>query len=486
MSFRFLRSLHFKIASGVIATVLFLIAIYFVWDYRQFSRQTKTEAQEAAENISEITMNSIIELAMLGRHPEMLRGALQRLASVSYVRKIQILDLSGNVRFSSDPSTLDRTYNLQEEECSACHRQSPEIPKTTFLEFNENQILRFTQTIPNRLECHGCHNPEDSNVGLLIVDYPTGDLRARLQSNFYKMLVKSGTMALAVLLVLGFLLNRIVISRIKRLTAIASNLPDLRNSPDLDSVSGSDEIGQLSSSFQKMARRLNDYCKDLEEKEQVRVSLLERLVHSQEEERKSISRELHDQLGQSLSALLLKFQTEFKSNGHSNELLVESKNQIRKLIEDVHKLAWQMRPSILDDYGLDKALERYVEEFSKNASIQTDFQFSGPESLNRLPVWVETTLYRIAQEALTNISKHAEASRASLVLIRTRSNVTLLIEDNGRGFDPNEVKPNSEHGLGILGMRERVSQCGGSLDIEAVKLRGATIRVKIPLEQEQR
>jgi len=479
---RLLNSLHFKIASVVIATILFLFAVYFVWDYYLFSRQTRSEARQAAENVSEITMNSIIELAMLGRHPELLRGALQRLANTSTVRKIQILDLSGTVRFSSDPSTLGRTYSLREDECSVCHRPGEKVPRVAFLEFNQTQLLRFTQTIPNRAECQGCHNPEDSVVGLLIVDYPTSDLKARLQTNFYKMLVKSGVMALAILVVLGLLLNRIVISRVKRLTAATADPQNLQAPPDLGALAGEDEIGRLSSSFHEMVCRLNDYCRDLEHKEKARVSLLERLVHSQEEERKAISRDLHDHLGQGLSALLLKIQSEAGSG--DSVLWEEVENRIRQLIDDVHKLSWQMRPSILDDYGLEKALERYVEEFSKDSLIPTDFQVSSPDTLKRLPVWVEITLYRIAQEGLTNISLHAEASHASVVLIRTRSAVTLLIEDDGKGFDTREVKQGSNRGLGLLGMKERVSQCGGILDIESADMKGTTIRVKIPLEKE--
>jgi signal transduction histidine kinase len=302
------------------------------------------------------------------------------------------------------------------------------------------------------------------------------------------MVIKAGTTVLAILVVLGILMNKIVISRIKRLTTATSQLTS--HNPevlDLQAVEGTDEIGQLARSFRKMARDLRTYVNELEEKERIRVSLLQRLVRSQEEERKTISRELHDQLGQSLSALLLEFQTRFSSGDLNQEASTadfkDFEERIRKLIEEVHRLAWQMRPSILDDYGLERAVERYVEETSKSSGVSIDFQQIKADGLDRLPHWIETTLYRVAQEGVANLVRHSEATQASVVLIRKRTNVTLLVEDNGVGFDPRGVEPTSARGLGLLGMKERVTECGGTLEVESAPLKGTTIRVQIPLGQ---
>ncbi|MFZ0429235.1 MAG: ATP-binding protein, partial [Acidobacteriota bacterium] len=112
-----------------------------------------------------------------------------------------------------------------------------------------------------------------------------------------------------------------------------------------------------------------------------------------------------------------------------------------------------------------------------------DFQQTTPPGADRLPHWLETTLYRVAQEAVTNLVRHSEATQSSVVLMRNRDSVTLLVEDNGVGFVPEEVVPSSQRGLGLVGMRERVSECGGTLDIESARMKGTTVRVRIPLGQ---
>jgi signal transduction histidine kinase len=209
----------------------------------------------------------------------------------------------------------------------------------------------------------------------------------------------------------------------------------------------------------------------------------------QEDERKSISRELHDHFGQSLLALMLQVQS---GCSHSSEkceffhspgaLCFKVENTIRQIIGEVHRLAWGMRPSILDDYGLESALGRHIEEVSKTAGLEIDYQFTSQDGLKRLPIRIEVPLFRIAQEAITNMIRHAKASHASVVVLRQLHEITMLVEDDGRGFNVDEKRDQS---LGLLGMRERVNLLGGSFVIESVPGEGTTIRVRIPLSEEQ-
>jgi len=143
-----------------------------------------------------------------------------------------------------------------------------------------------------------------------------------------------------------------------------------------------------------------------------------------------------------------------------------------------------MRPSILDDYGLESALARHIEEVSKNAGMQIDFQYSSPDGLQRLPSRIEVPLFRIAQEAITNIIRHAQAHHASVVILRQIHEITMLIEDDGQGFDMAMVKEKGDQCLGLMGMRERVNLLGGNFVIEAAPGEGTTIRVIIPLSEE--
>jgi signal transduction histidine kinase len=256
-------------------------------------------------------------------------------------------------------------------------------------------------------------------------------------------------------------------------------------------VFSNDEIGRLAVAFNQMAESLLQYRQEVQAKEKARLLLIERTVQIQEDERKSISRELHDHFGQSLLALLLQVQSGCKYSPSKCEyahlqdsLCFNIENTIRQIIEEVHRLAWGMRPSILDDYGLESALARHIEEVKKTIALKIDYQFISPDGFDRLPIGVEVSLFRIAQEATANIIKHAKASYASFVVLRRLHEVTMLVEDDGQGFDYAAANKKCDQCLGLMGMKERVNLLGGSFVIESAPGEGTTIRVIIPLGEE--
>ena len=214
------------------------------------------------------------------------------------------------------------------------------------------------------------------------------------------------------------------------------------------------------------------------ESETARLQLLRRLVTAQEEERRRISRELHDQTGQHLTALLLGLKTLNHSSGNGSASLHKGLLQLQKLTErlldDAHHLAWELRPAALDDLGLETALSNYVEKWSDRSSISLDFH-SGLAKL-RLPAPVETAVFRIVQEALTNVLKHAQSNRVSVMLEYRNDELLVIVEDNGRGFQPAKERD----GLGLLGIQERVALVGGKLNIESEPGSGTTLVVRIP------
>jgi len=213
------------------------------------------------------------------------------------------------------------------------------------------------------------------------------------------------------------------------------------------------------------------------ESETARLELLRRLVTAQEEERRRISRELHDQTGQHLAALLLGLKTLNNSTNGSTALhnsLFQLQKLTERLVEDAHHLAWELRPAALDDLGLENAISNYVEKWSERNSIPLDFH-SGLNKL-RLPPPVETAVFRIVQEALTNVLKHAEATRVSVMLEYRYDELLVIVEDNGHGFQT-EVERN---GLGLIGINERVGLVGGKLNIESAPGLGTTLAIRIP------
>lgn len=222
--------------------------------------------------------------------------------------------------------------------------------------------------------------------------------------------------------------------------------------------------------------------------EEAHRQLLRRLAEAQETERGRISRELHDRLGQDLTALKLGLQM-LRKQGPFAAAVQESIARLERLTEglmrDIHRLAWELRPSALDDLGLDLALRRYCTEWSETTGVPVDFHSDGLDT-RRLPLDLETALYRVAQEALTNITRHAHAGRVSVLLERRPAYVSLIIEDDGRGFETEALlqSPSTQRKLGLLGMQERVKLLGGTLAIESTPGAGATVFVRLPLGAE--
>jgi PAS domain S-box-containing protein len=208
--------------------------------------------------------------------------------------------------------------------------------------------------------------------------------------------------------------------------------------------------------------------------------ILQKLVHAQEDERKRIARDLHDELGQQLSALRLILEQIRKLCEDDQELSarVDDAQTIAKRIDHgVDFLSWELRPSVLDDLGLYAALDKYVKEWSQHSGVSAEFLIPG-KKLKRLSSEAETCLYRIAQEALNNTHKHAKAKKVSVVLDKRDDSIVLIIEDDGVGFNPESKKIRSK-GLGLIGMQERAALIGGSVEIESAAKKGTTVYVRI-------
>ena len=216
-----------------------------------------------------------------------------------------------------------------------------------------------------------------------------------------------------------------------------------------------------------------------------RIDLLHRLVSSQEFERRRIARDIHDQLGQRLTALRLKIASlrQAAIGSADFEPRVERLQEIaEKLDSEVSFLAWELRPTALDDLGFVQAIGEYVREWSKHVEIDAEFHAADLAGA-RLDRETETHLYRITQEALNNTAKHAGAEHVAVLLERREGSVVLVIEDNGKGFNPEALihaTDSSGGGLGLIGMNERAALVHGELEIESSIGNGTTIYVRVP------
>ncbi len=212
---------------------------------------------------------------------------------------------------------------------------------------------------------------------------------------------------------------------------------------------------------------------------------LARLIAGQEEERRRIARDIHDHFGQQLTALRMKLDAARQTCGEQKicDEIEEAQQIAGRLDADVDFIAWELRPVALEDLGLMVALNNFVREWSHHTGIAIEFHSTGLNKIN-LAFETETNLYRIAQEALNNIYKHAAAKRVSVLLERRKNKINLIIEDDGAGFDV-EDKLNRGKGIGLNGMNERAVILGGAFEVESQKDRGTTVYARVPLAKNE-
>ena len=316
-------------------------------------------------------------------------------------------------------------------------------------------------------------------------------------------------------LILVYLTTRSVITPVQVLTTATQRIA----AGDLDTplgMHGQDEIGTLARSFDAMRVRLKESIaeikvwnreldarvhartadceraaaeirqlyEELQQKEQIRRELLNRVFSAQEEERKRISRELHDETCQVLTGLsyALDDTAEILPTTDLKPHLERMHDLVTTALAEIHRIILDLRPTMLDHLGLVPALRWYAESRFDGLGIRVSIREVGPA--RRLPPAIETALFRVVQEAINNIARHSRATRADFVLEFTPAQVQVWIKDNGKGFNPATVLSATDHqrGLGLMGMEERMTAAGGHLQIHSTPGDGTTIQLSAPVK----
>lgn len=232
-----------------------------------------------------------------------------------------------------------------------------------------------------------------------------------------------------------------------------------------------DERRQVEEALRRSDRRAQSLV-------EVRQQLLKKVMSAQEDERRRIARDLHDEIGQAITSLLIGLRTvaDTTTLAAAQERAKDLRRIAVSALEEVRRLARGLRPSVLDDLGLSAALEHYAADYAQAHNIKVDVQAEAVAE--RLPEAVETALYRIAQEALTNTAKHAAAKHVRIVLEQKPRFVQLTVSDDGRGFASGMADPRAQ--LGLSGMRERAALFNGTVLVESNAGRGTTVTVQVP------
>jgi len=256
-----------------------------------------------------------------------------------------------------------------------------------------------------------------------------------------------------------------------------------------------DEFGLLFATFNTMAEKIMKNTGELKTEIDDRKRISEQLINSREqlrslsshlqtvreEERKLIAREIHDELGQALNTLKLKLSI-YKQSGNKEEVFAEILSLIDRTINSMRRIITELRPQLLDDLGLTAAIEWQIKEFNKNSGIDCSFKIT-PEEINTEPEKA-IAIYRILQEALTNIASHSEATCADISLTGNEKNIEITITDNGKGISEGAMK--NPKSFGLLGIKERARYFGGKVEIKSIYSQGTTITAIIPNSTEEK
>ncbi len=242
----------------------------------------------------------------------------------------------------------------------------------------------------------------------------------------------------------------------------------------------------LEKRVEERTHELDHLYRQLADRDEARVRLLRKVISAQEDERKRMARELHDETSQTLSALVMRLETAMATlpPGTASAPIAEARALAVRSLDELHRLIYDLRPSVLDDLGLWSAIEWYAERHLKPLGIAVRCEFSDVD--RRLPSAMETALFRICQEAISNIARHAEAETVLIQCGFNEDTLTIEIEDDGKGFDPAGVKkPDDEgRGWGLLGITERAELLGGQAQIDTAPGQGVrlVLTVRVPPE----
>ncbi len=488
------RSLRVRVTMGVVLPLILILGVLTFIEYSRYRTTVLNNASVLASHSGEV-IESSLQHAMLESDFDEVQSLLDTVGSLHEFQVVYLLDTSGHVMFAPDGEGVGQRLNNQEPACQPCHRlPADKRPRSIVVTAPSGErVFRSMHPIENDPACAQCHDPNERLLGLLLTDLSMAPLEEALRADLYEHLAWWVATVLMTVLVVNLVLSRFVLSRLEHLAVAVQRFgQDQRPPSALDAHR--DEIGQLASAFSTMAHQVHArgeenqrLSEDLRQQSAVRGELLKRLITAQEDERQRIARELHDELGQGLTGLSLRVEALQRLVSSDPDRLDDQIPPIKALITEttdrMYNLILDLRPSALDDLGLVVAVSSYAERLLDGTGIV--FHVHNELKSRRLPPAVETCLYRIFQEALTNVVRHAQAHRVEIALVERAGLLDASIEDDGCGFDPAVVKMNgTDHrGLGLLGIRERARQCGGQIDIVSQPGHYTRIEMRIPLEE---
>jgi len=485
------RSLRAKITLGVVIPLVLILGTFTAIEYQRHKEAVLSNLSFLASQVAQVIENSL-QHEMLSRNLEGIQQMLDSIAEGESMRIVNLIDMSGKIIFSPGSKGVGTRLDNRDPTCQPCHKLAAvERPSSVVVTLDDGErVFRSMNPIENRPACQECHDPSQRLIGMLLTDISMEQIEAPLAADLWMKLLWGTLTILVSMVVVNLILNKMVMQRFERLAHTMAQFGQGQKDLRLPIEDG-DEIDLLAHAFNEMGQLIEIEATEnltltelLRHQSEQRGLLLKRLITAQEDERRRVARELHDDLGQSLTGLALQVEVTERSVVSNPDWAINQLEQIKTLINEtvnrMYDLILALRPSALDDLGLAVALNIHAKRVL--AGTEIDFELRAKGLTERLPPEIEITLYRIFQEALTNIVRHANARHVCILLTRKDGTFEGEITDDGNGFAPKYLlmDDDSPSGLGLLGMQERVTQCGGDLEITSQPGDGTRIRIIIP------
>lgn len=481
----------------VVTGVLVIILSGFSALRYEQHRELELSGAEAQAAFTSSVVEAALEHEMQTQDLSDLQNNINRVGQQPGVRSIVLFDANNRVRFSTPANIGESPLGLRDPACQPSQNfgDSTNGDAEIFTAFSGEQLLRSCKLIVNQPDCYGCHNSQQPVLGALVADYSLTATNQHLLVDLQQTVIGGLAAILIAMLIVYFLLSRLVLRKLQAFAPVLSRFGQGDLAARLP-PSGADEIGQLATAFNQMAiglqtreRENERLYREIQEKETARSQLLQQVIATQEEERRRISRDLHDDFAQSLTALSVTVQSALQTVSPEMRTLRQQLEQLQALVVDTlgETSRWiqDLRPRMLDDLGLAPSIRMYAESRLEPSGATVEVDASGLKQ--RLPPEIEITLFRVVQEAVANIAKHAHARHARIRFeLYETGHVVARVEDDGVGFVPGQFLHSTDglRGMGLLGMRERVTLLGGTLMIDSTPGRGTVVRAEIPWKKD--
>ncbi len=492
----FPHSLRFKITLAVLSALILILGISSGFQYERHRELLVSDVQTQVARTSGV-IQAALQYAMLTRNLNDLSSIINHVGQQPGVTSLFLINADNEVRFSAQPADVGVTLSRRALICQmGIDAGYPQASSVTYTTAAGEPVLRYCQPIVNQPACSACHSAQQPVLGALVTDFSLTETNQQLNAELRDTLLAGLGVLIAIVLAINLLLTRFALGKLERFVPILHRFGQGDLSARLP-FGDDDEIGQLSASFNQMADGLQmrdqenaRLYRELQEKEIARTQLLHKVIETQEEERRRLSRELHDDFSQSLTALSVTLQTALQTVPAEMRSLRQLLEQLQTLTVDIlgETSRWiqDLRPRLLDDLGLAPAIRVYAEARLETSGTSVEVETHGLEQ--RLPPEIEITLFRVAQEAISNIAKHARARHAHVRIdLYETGFVVERIEDDGIGFVPGKYLHPGDglRGVGLSSMRERIALLGGTLTIDSTPGRGTLVRAEVLWKKNQ-